>query len=85
MEALGNTIRNEGDEFVIVDTLVKASPEQPSSNDIFRADYRQIETLRRVAEENDLSLLVVAHTRKHEAGYSLGAIAGTGGLTAALG
>jgi AAA domain len=83
VEALDSEIRDGQYELVIIDTLVKAFPQDRGSSDLFRADYRQIDTLKRLADDNEVALVVLAHTRKEEAEYALNVVAGTGGLTAA--
>jgi hypothetical protein len=83
LEALNSEIHYGQYELIIVDTFVKAFPQERGASDLFRADYRQIDTLKGLADDNNVALLVIAHTRKEEAEYALNAVAGTGGLTAA--
>jgi hypothetical protein len=83
VEALDNEIHEGQYQLVIIDTLVKAFPQDRGSRDLFRADYRQIDTLKRLADDNEIAVVVLAHTRKDEAEYALNVVAGTGGLTAA--
>jgi hypothetical protein len=83
LEALNHEIHDGQYELVIVDTLVKAFPQERGASDLFRADYRQIDALKGLADNNSVALLVIAHTRKEEAEYALNAVAGTSGLTAA--
>jgi RecA-family ATPase len=83
IEALRNTLSEGRYELMVVDTLVAGIPDEHQARDIFRADYRRIGELRELATDHDLALLIVAHTRKQEAEYSLSSVAGTGGLTAA--
>jgi hypothetical protein len=83
VEALDNEIHEGKYELVIIDTLVKAFPQDRRSHDVFRADYRQIDTLKRLADDNEVAIVVLAHTGKDEAEYALNVVAGTGGLTAA--
>ncbi len=69
---------------VILDTLtavVKASGK--SSGDVFRSQYAEVDVLRKIAEEKRIAMLVLHHTRKG-GGESLEAIAGTGGISAAI-
>jgi RecA-family ATPase len=83
LEALNHEIHDGQYELIIVDTFVKAFPQERGPSDLFRADYRQIDALKGLADDNNVALVVIAHTRKEEAEYALNAVARTGGLTAA--
>ena len=82
--AVKAAIKKRDYELGILDTLVGGFPESRKSTDAFREDYRQMQTIRSFTEETSMAFLVVAHNRKQEAEYALNAIAGTGGLTAAV-
>jgi AAA domain len=87
LAAVRREIEEVGYELVIIDTLVAAMPEETKANDAFRADYRRMQHLRKLTEGQGVAVLVNAHTRKPKKGddlSSLTAVAGTGGITAAV-
>jgi len=67
---------------VVIDTL---SAIVPASNkrDVFRNEYNEVATLRKLAEKHRSAFIVVHHLRKMDAERGLDAVAGTTGLTAA--
>jgi hypothetical protein len=73
---------------VIIDTFTAAFPKEQTARDVVRADYRQSDSLTRVARAHDLAILTISHTRKagprDEPDMSLAAVSGTGGRTAPL-
>jgi hypothetical protein len=81
---------NEGDKMLterpctllVIDTLAKiVMPEK--NRDAVRSDYLEIDRIRRLAEKHHCAVLLVTHTRKMGAEYSLDAVNGTTGTTAA--
>jgi hypothetical protein len=61
--------------------LTKAAHKRES--DIFRAQYAEVDTLRRILQESCAAALIIHHTRKGAPVDVVEASAGTGGLTAA--
>jgi RecA-family ATPase len=83
---LNDVLKSQRYELLIIDTYVKAFPADSSARDLFKGEYKQMDTLTKVAQQHDLALLTIAHTRKpgkDEDGGSLISVAGTGGRTAA--
>jgi hypothetical protein len=69
-------------ELVVIDTL-SAMVQASNKRDAFRSDYNEVNTIRQLAEKHKTAILVVTHLRKMSAEYSVDAVAGTTGLTAA--
>lgn len=69
-------------ELVVIDTL-SAVVQAKSSRDVFRSDYKEVTTLRQLAEKHKTAILVVTHLRKMAADSVVDAVAGTTGVTAA--
>ena len=69
-------------ELVVIDTL-SAIVQAGNKRDVFRSDYNEVNTIRQLAEKHKTAILVVTHLRKMGAEYSVDAVAGTTGLTAA--
>ena len=68
---------------VIVDTLYKIRPPVQANKPIYDEDYRIGETIKRVADDYGVSVLVVHHLRKNVADDPLENINGSFGLTGA--
>lgn len=68
-------------KFVIIDTLQKIVDPQTKSRDAYASDYENISLLKRVADERDVAILVIHHTRKGESEDPFEDISGTTGKT----
>lgn len=68
---------------VVVDTLrrIEYKPEQRES--LFQCEYRTGMELKEWADRHEVSLVAITHDRKDHSGDPLGAVSGTGGVTAA--
>jgi RecA-family ATPase len=69
---------------VVIDTLIRAMGAQKRGRnaDAMAEDYAVVEPLQALAQKHKVAIVVVAHTRKMSADYSLDKVAGTTGLTA---
>jgi DNA-binding transcriptional ArsR family regulator len=70
---------------VVLDTftaVVKVNSKNGS--DVFRSQYAEVSCLRKLAEEHRTAILVVHHMRKGISDGAIEAIAGTGGIAAAV-
>ena len=86
MDWLKDVLKSQPWELLIIATYVKAFPSDSRTRDLFKGEYKQMDTLTKLAEQHDLAVLTIAHTRKpgkDEDGGSLISVAGTGGRTAA--
>ncbi len=82
LEALGKHLHVRA---LFVDTLtavVKSGGKR--ENDVFRSQYAETSRLRKVAENLGVPVVVVHHTRKGASDSAIEAVAGTGGVAAAL-
>jgi len=81
---LDATMKLHNCQLVIIDTLIKAmgGRSRDKNSDPMQEDYRVVEALQNLAQKHDAAILVIAHTRKMGADYSLDKVAGTTGLTA---
>lgn len=70
-------------DLIVIDTLMAFVTRVRSSHrDVFRDDYREIKTLADLAKDQKTAVLVVHHTSK-TGGDTIGAVAGSHGVTAA--
>jgi hypothetical protein len=67
---------------VVIDTLAKIVSAE-KNRDVVRSEYTEIDRIRQLVEKHHCGVLLVCHTRKAEADYSVDAVLGTTGLTAA--
>jgi biotin operon repressor len=70
---------------VVLDTftaLVKTGSK--GGNDVFRSQYAEVSRLRKLAEEYRTAIIVVHHMRKGISDGAIEAVAGTGGIAAAV-
>jgi AAA domain/Bacterial regulatory protein, arsR family len=70
---------------VILDTftaLVKTGTK--SNSDVFRSQYAEVSELRKIAEDFQIAVIVVHHVRKGASDGAIEAVAGTGGMAAAV-
>lgn len=73
-----------GIELVIVDTLQKIrAVKQQTGQNAYESDYDEIAELKRLADQREISLIVVTHTRKQAADDYLHTVSGSAALTGA--
>lgn len=68
---------------VIVDTLAKVRASRNQKDSTYEQDYKAVEDLQRLANEKNVSIILVTHTRKMGADDALDTVSGTLGLTGA--
>lgn len=69
---------------VIIDTFLAAVGTGQAKSDVMRSEYREIDTLHRIAETAKTAIVLIHHTRKATGiGSGLDAVAGSTGVTAA--
>jgi DNA-binding transcriptional ArsR family regulator len=84
-EQLAALIQKLRPRLVILDTftaIVKTGSK--SGSDVFRAQYAEVSRIRRLAEELRTAIIVVHHMRKGVSDSAIEAVAGTGGMGAAI-
>ena len=85
-EQLEAAIAKVKPRLLVIDTLTAAiKGGSKSSNDVFRSQYAEASRVRKIAEDHNLAVLLIHHSRK--GGSSDGAVeavAGTGGIAAAV-
>lgn len=84
-QQLSAAIENLRPRLVVLDTftaLVKTGSK--TGSDVFRTQYAEVSELRRLSETFRLAMIVVHHTRKGMSDCAIEAVAGTGGIAAAV-
>lgn len=84
-EQLAALIQKLRPRLVVLDTftaLVKTGSK--GGSDVFRSQYAEVSRLRKLAEEFQTSIIVVHHMRKGLSDSVIEAVAGTGGIAAAV-
>jgi len=84
-EQLAGLIQKLRPRLVVLDTftaLVKTGSK--GGSDVFRSQYAEVSRLRKLAEEFQAAILVVHHMRKGMSDSAIEAVAGTGGIAAAV-
>jgi DNA-binding transcriptional ArsR family regulator len=84
-EQLAAIIQKLQPRLVVMDTftaLVKTGSK--GGSDVFRSQYAEVSCLRKLAEEFRTAIVVVHHTRKGASDSAIEAVAGTGGIAAAV-
>jgi len=84
-EQLAAIIQQLQPRLVVLDTftaLVKTGSK--GGNDVFRSQYAEVSRLRKLAEEFRTAIIVVHHMRKGISDGAIEAVAGTGGIAAAV-
>ena len=71
----------DGARLVVIDTLNYIRPDRNRDEDPYSYDYRSATTLQRLAQEFQIAIIIVHHTRKTAADDYLESISGTNGLT----
>lgn len=84
VEELDAALSERNCGLVVIDTLIRAMGAQKRgrNSDAMADDYAVVEPLQALAQKHKTAIVVVAHTRKMAADYSLDKVAGTTGLTA---
>ncbi len=70
--------------FVVLDTLTALVKASKRGSDVFRSQYEEINSLRQLCADAEICCLLVHHTRKGQADGLTDAVAGTGGIAAAV-
>jgi DNA-binding MarR family transcriptional regulator len=83
-EQLQTLVRTQRPRLLVLDTLTAVVRASKSNTDVFRAQYDEVTRLRKLCEEHALTCLLLHHTRKEAGGDAVTAVAGTGGITAAV-
>jgi hypothetical protein len=84
-EQLSALIQKLRPRLIVLDTftaLVKTGSK--SGSDVFRSQYSEVSRLRKLAEEFTTAIIVVHHMRKGISDGAIEAVAGTGGIAAAV-
>lgn len=84
-EQLGACMEQLRPRLLVLDTLtatVKAAGKRES--DVFRSQYAEVSLIRKLAEAFRCAVLLVHHTRKGLSDSAIEAVAGTGGIAAAV-
>jgi len=84
-EQLRQLIEQAKPRVIFLDTLtalIKGGGKRES--DVFRSQYAEVSTIRKIAEETKTAIIVVHHVRKGVSDGAIEAIAGTGGIAAAI-
>ncbi|MEP6967563.1 MAG: AAA family ATPase [Pseudomonadota bacterium] len=70
-------------KLIIIDTLAKVRSGPQGKETAYEADYREVGTLKALADEYDVAIMVVTHTRKLDAEDPFDTVSGTLGITGA--
>jgi hypothetical protein len=70
-------------DLVVIDTFLRIAKPGGPNRDVMRSEYAEISQLQQLAQKNSVAMVLVHHTRKMGAEYSLDSVAGTTGITAA--
>ena len=73
----------EAPRLIVLDVLNKIRAAKTKNDDPYQYDYNSMTPLKELADEFNLAIVVVHHTRKAEAGDKLERTSGTNGLTGA--
>lgn len=68
-------------KLVVIDTLAKIRSQPTGNGNAYYHDYEAVSELKRIADEYDIAVTVVHHTRKLESSDPIDQISGTTGLT----
>jgi hypothetical protein len=74
---------NPDTRLLVIDTLAKIRPPSKSNGNLYSDDYAVIDTLKRIADKHEVSVLIVHHLRKMEGEDVFDTFSGTLGLTGA--
>jgi len=84
-EQLELVISNVKPRLIVLDTLtalLKGGGRR--ENDVFRSQYAEVSRVRKIAEDHKTAIVLVHHTRKGVSDGAVEAVAGTGGIAAAV-
>jgi hypothetical protein len=84
-EQLEQLLRTLHPRLVVLDTLtalIKGGSKR--ENDVFRSQYAEVSRIRKLAEDFNTAIIVVHHVRKGMSDTGVEAVAGTGGIAAAI-
>lgn len=84
VEQLAELVQQLRPRLIIVDTFTSFAKTASKGNDVFRSQYAEVSRLRKLAEAFSIAILVVHHARKRIAESCVEAVAGTGGIAAAV-
>lgn len=83
-DQLAKIIEDRHPTLVIIDTFLALVGGSDKRSDVMRAEYKEIDTIRKIAAEYDTAMVLVHHMRKSVAGESgIDSVAGSTGVTAA--
>jgi DNA-binding transcriptional ArsR family regulator len=85
-EQLGALVEQLRPRMVVLDTLtalIKGGGGK-RENDVFRSQYAEVSVVRKIAEDSHTAVVLVHHARKGMADSAVEAVAGTGGIAAAV-
>lgn len=71
-------------KLLILDPFEKVRPQEQKGQNIYRADYKDIGLLKELAEEYEITVLLVHHLRKNASGSSVFDLNGSMGLSGAV-
>lgn len=83
-EQLAELIRQHKPRLVVLDTLTALVRAAKRETDVFRGQYEEINRLRQICSDAGICCLLIHHTRKGISNGPIEAVAGTGGITAAV-
>lgn len=84
-EQLADLMQRIRPRLVVLDTLtalIKGGGKR--ENDVFRSEYAEVSTIRKLAEDFNTAMMAVHHVRKGVSDNGIEAVAGTGGIAAAI-
>ena len=83
LDAIKEAIQKHSAEVVIVDTLAKVRPAAKHNQQNYDADYEALSGLKKIADINNIAVIVVHHLRKMASDVPIDLVSGTLGLTGA--
>jgi AAA domain/Winged helix-turn-helix DNA-binding len=86
LDQLARLIEQVRPRLVVLDTLTAliGSGGGKRDSDVFRSQYAEVSVLRKLAQDNGTAITVVHHVRKGVSDGAIEAVAGTGGIAAAV-
>lgn len=84
LEALKEYLSENPDtRLVVIDTLARFRSLSPRGSNLYQKDYHEITSLKHIADDFGIALLVIHHLRKGQANDKVDLVSGSTGLTAA--
>lgn len=68
---------------IVVDVLAKVRPQTRGDAQLYETDYRALSGMQKIANDHNIAILIITHTRKAGADDPFDAVSGTRGLTGA--